>query len=120
MFKSVKIYNSYLTRSKLLNTILVYQHDKLIYREIYQNEKTIHNIIDYEYHINNIEKHTEIMKLINNLNEIYSPLIHHKPFTIINRKYIKFNNELINKINNTLNNEKIMNEVYDIIKNIRI
>ena len=60
------------------------------------------------------------MKLINNLNEIYSPLIHHKPFTIINRKYVKFNNELINKINNTLNSEKIMNEVYDIIKNIRI
>jgi hypothetical protein len=120
LFKSVKIYNSYLTKSKLLNTMLVYQHDKLIYREIYQKEKIINNIIDYEYHINNIEKYTEMVKLINNLNEIYSPLIRHKPFTIINRKYVKFNSALINKINNTLNNEKIMNEVYDIIKNIKL
>ena len=119
-FKSIKIYNSYLTASRLLNTILVYQHDKLIYREIYQPSKSIYNAIDYEYHICKIEKCTKIMKLINNLNEIYSLSIHHNPFTIINRKYVEFDDELTDKIYNTLNNEKIMNEVYDVIKNIKI
>ena len=96
----------------IINVILVYQLDKLLYRKIYEDSKFIDNITDYEFHTAEFKTYEE---LINQMNEIYWPSFNHNPFTIIERKNVIFETGIINKINATLNNKKIMNEVYDII-----
>lgn len=96
----------------IINAILVYQLDKLFYRKIYEDSKMIDNITDYEFYTAEFETYKG---LINQMNEIYWPSFNHDPFVIIERKNVIFETGIINKINATLSNKKIMNEVYDVI-----
>jgi len=111
IIKSMKLESNYIK-----NTMLVYQLDSIIQRQIYEKPEIIDNKIDYEYHVDNIK---EYKNLIDTFNDIYSTSIGHNPFVLIKRNIVEFEIKTLNKIANTLYNTEIMNEIYDIISKLK-
>ena len=105
------VINNSLRFNELYNILLVYQLDKIPIREIYKNFEIKDNIIDYECYMHNYKID------LTRLND-YIEALGYNPFTVITHKFIVFDKELEEKIYNTLNNEEIMNQVYEFIKTL--
>ena len=99
----VLIANQDLTSDIIKDISHVYTLKEIYSREIYKEKELKKNVVDYEFHVSKQPK--------GELN---------KKFIIINRISKIHSDTIEQKIINTLNDEKVMNELYEIIKNIEV